>query len=103
GAATLTAFTAASIAQTMSLFPKLPLNWIIVGGGARNPTLTALLAHDVSPAKVEIGSEIGMTGDAIEAQAFAYLAARSLQGLPLTYPGTTGVKTPLTGGVLVRP
>lgn len=103
GAATLTALTAASIAQTVSLFPKLPTSWIVVGGGVHNPTLMQMLARMISPASLERASEIGLSGDAIEAQAFAYLAVRSLKGLPLTYPGTTGIKTPLTGGVLARP
>ncbi|NGX94218.1 MAG: anhydro-N-acetylmuramic acid kinase, partial [Candidatus Afipia apatlaquensis] len=49
------------------------------------------------------GSDLGWSGDAIEAQAFAYMAVRSLKGLPLTFPGTTGVTLPLTGGVLAKP
>ncbi|MNY71085.1 anhydro-N-acetylmuramic acid kinase [compost metagenome] len=46
--------------------------------------------------------QAGFDGDAMEAEAWAYLAVRSLKGLPLTYPGTTGVNEPVTGGVLVR-
>jgi anhydro-N-acetylmuramic acid kinase len=46
---------------------------------------------------------IGWSAEFLEAQAFAYLAVRSLKGLPLTFPGTTGVPAPTTGGVLARP
>jgi anhydro-N-acetylmuramic acid kinase len=102
GAATLTAFTAASIAHVMEWLPRVPQNWIVVGGGANNPTLMAMLRKQLAPANVRTGHELGWSGDAIEAQAFAYLAVRSLKRLPLTYPGTTGVRTPITGGVLVE-
>lgn len=102
-AATLTAFTAASIARIVEALPKAPLRWIVVGGGARNPTLMRMLAERLAPASVLRGADCGWADDAIEAQAFAYLAVRSLKGLPLTFPGTTGVASPLTGGVLARP
>ncbi|MGN6284841.1 MAG: anhydro-N-acetylmuramic acid kinase [Afipia sp.] len=103
GAATLTAFTAASIAKIADVLPKPPSNWIVVGGGANNPTLMAMLADRLARASVMRGSDLGWMGDAIEAQAFAYLAVRSLQSLPLTFPGTTGVLQPLTGGSLAKP
>jgi len=48
------------------------------------------------------GAGLGWDGDALEAQAFAFLAVRSLKGLPLSFPGTTGVPRPMTGGVLHR-
>lgn len=103
GAATLTAFTAASIAMIALALPKLPASWTVVGGGASNPTLMRMLAERLAPAAVMCGSDLGWSGDAIEAQAFAYMAVRSLKGLPLTFPGTTGVAAPLTGGVLAKP
>ena len=99
GAATLTGFTAQSIARVAQLLPKLPRSWIVVGGGANNPTLLKMLADAVAPVSVVTGNSLGWSGDAIEAQAFAFLAVRSLEKLPLTYPGTTGVSAPLTGGV----
>ena len=46
---------------------------------------------------------LGWNGDAIEAEGFAYMAVRSLKGLPISFPGTTGVKRPMTGGVLHQP
>lgn len=103
GAATLTAFTAASIAMIAPALPKLPANWIVVGGGASNPTLMRMLGQRVAPASLMRGTDLGWSGDAVEAQAFAYMAVRSLKGLPLTFPGTTGVTAPLTGGVLAKP
>jgi anhydro-N-acetylmuramic acid kinase len=61
------------------------------------------LAERLAPAQVVGGDSVGWNSDALEAQAFAYLAARHLRGLPLTFPTTTGVKAPMQGGVLVRP
>lgn len=101
GAATLTAFTATSIAAARAHFPKQPAMWIVSGGGRRNKTLMAMLAERVEAAVAPIEAT-GHDGDAIEAEAWAFLAVRSLRKLPITYPGTTGVKRPLTAGVLAR-
>jgi anhydro-N-acetylmuramic acid kinase len=103
GAATLTAFTAASIARIVERLPTPPKSWIVAGGGANNPTLMRMLGLGLAPATVETANGLGWQGDAIEAQAFAFLAVRSLKGLPLTFPGTTGVARPMTGGVLAKP
>lgn len=103
GAATLTAFSAASIAMIAAALPKIPASWIVIGGGANNPTLMRMLTERLAPAAVLRGNDLGWSGDAIEAQAFAYMAVRSVIGLPLTFPGTTGVPAPLTGGVLAKP
>jgi anhydro-N-acetylmuramic acid kinase len=103
GAATLTAISAAAIAAARLLLPRAPASWIVAGGGTRNPTLMRMLAERLAPASVETADKVGWSADALEAQAFAYLAVRSLRALPLTFPGTTGVASPLTGGVLARP
>ena len=103
GAATLTALTAAAVARIVPHLPRPPKTWIVAGGGARNPTLMRMLAERLAPARVETAHEAGWSIDSLEAQAFAFLAVRSLRGLPITFPGTTGVAQPLTGGVLVRP
>ncbi|MBN9040204.1 MAG: anhydro-N-acetylmuramic acid kinase [Rhizobiales bacterium 62-47] len=103
GAATLTAFTAASIARIVPLLPKPPRSWIVVGGGARNLTMLRMLRDRLAPATVESGDALGWPADAIEAQAFGFLAARGLKGLPLSYPTTTGVPIPMTGGIMVLP
>jgi anhydro-N-acetylmuramic acid kinase len=103
GAATLTAFTAEAIARIVPLLPKEPRSWIIAGGGARNLTMLRMLRDRLEPATVEAADALGWSGDAIEAQAFGFLAARGLKGLPLSYPATTGVPIPMTGGVIARP
>ncbi len=103
GAATLTALTAAAVARVVPHLPHPPATWIVAGGGARNPTLMRMLTERLAPARIETAHEAGWSIDSLEAQAFAYLAVRSLRGLPLTFPGTTGVKEPLTGGVVARP
>jgi anhydro-N-acetylmuramic acid kinase len=103
GAATLTAFTAAAVAAVVPLLPQAPRSWIIAGGGARNTTLMRMLAQRLAPATVEAAQSLGWSSDAIEAQAFAYLAVRSLNGLPISFPGTTGAPRAMTGGVVARP
>ena len=101
GAATLTAFTAAAIARAREQFPEEPLLWVMCGGGRRNRTLMTMLAARVESA-VAPAEAAGFDGDAVEAEAWAYLAVRSLRGLPITFPGTTGVPAPMPGGVLVH-
>ena len=103
GAATLTALTAAAIARIVPLLPKPPRSWIVAGGGARNHTMLRMLRERLAPATVEAADALGWSADAIEAQAFGFLAARGLKGLPLSYPATTGVPIPMTGGVIARP
>ena len=103
GAATLTAFTAEAIARIVPHLPKEPRSWIVAGGGARNLTLLRMLRERLDPATVEAADALGWSADAIEAQAFGFLAARGLKGLPLSYPATTGVPIPMTGGVIARP
>jgi len=103
GAATLTALTAASVARILPLLPRVPKSWIVSGGGARNPTLMRMLVERLAPARVQTADDAGWSIDALEAQAFAYLAVRSLRGLPISLPTTTGVPRPLCGGVLVEP
>jgi anhydro-N-acetylmuramic acid kinase len=102
GAATLSAFTVASVEMAQKHFPAKPRRWLVCGGGRRNPVLMnglrRCLAAPVDPVDV-----VGWDGDALEAQAFAFLAVRSLMDLPLTWPGTTGVSQPATGGRLHRP
>jgi anhydro-N-acetylmuramic acid kinase len=98
GAATLTALTAASIARAREHMSEEPAMWVICGGGRRNRTLMRMIAERVHNAVVP-AEAVGFDGDALEAEAWAYLAVRSLRGLPLTFPGTTGVAKPLTGGV----
>lgn len=102
GAATLTAFTAATIAAGFQHLPQPPIQLIAVGGGAHNPTLLAMLRQRTGVPVTPAG-DIGWSGDFIEAQAFAFMAVRALERRPITFPGTTGVPRPMTGGRIARP
>lgn len=97
GAATLAAFTVEAVIRAQEHFPARPERWLVTGGGRHNATLMRLLADGlgVSVAPVE---DAGWDGDGLEAEAFAFLAVRALKGAPLTWPETTGVSEPLSGG-----
>ncbi len=100
-AATLTAFTAASVARLVPHLAARPEVWVVCGGGARNPTMMRMLAERLGTTVIDADS-LGWSADAMEAEAFAYLAVRTLRGLPLSFPGTTGVRVPTKGGVIAR-
>lgn len=102
GAATLAAFTAATISSARAFLPQPPRRWLLAGGGRHNGVLTALIAEAVA-APVAPVEAVGWRGDALEAEAFAFLAVRALKGLPLSLPGTTGVPAPQPGGRLWLP
>jgi anhydro-N-acetylmuramic acid kinase len=101
GAATLTEMTAAAVAAARDHFPRPAREFLVCGGGRHNPAMTAALARRLG-VKVRPVEAVGWDGDALEAQAFAYLAIRSIKGLPLSLPTTTGVPRPMTGGTLFR-
>ena len=101
GAATLTAFTAETVRLALQHMPVPPRQWFVAGGGRHNATLMRMLAERLGD--VRSVDTLGWNGDAVEAEGFAYMAVRSLRGLPISFPGTTGVATPLTGGVLCQP
>ena len=102
GAATLTAFTAAAIAKSQEHLPQVPHCWIICGGGRHNPVLMSELRARLKQ-KVMTAEDAGWRGDFLEAEAFAYLAVRSIRHLPLSLPSTTGVPHPMPGGRLHQP
>ena len=102
GAATLTAFTAGAVAAALTHCPARPQRIYVAGGGRHNPTLMKLLEQYCGVAVASV-DDLGWDGDAVEAQGFAYLAVRSLRGLPLTFPGTTGIYAPATGGRIASP
>ena len=97
GAATLTELTAAAVAAGRCHFPAPAREWLVCGGGRRNPALMAALARRLGVPVRPVEAE-GWDGDALEAQAFAYLAVRSAAGLPLSLPTTTGAPRPMPGG-----
>lgn len=102
GAATLTAFTAEAVRSAVPLLPGAPALWVVCGGGRHNRSLMAALEERL-PGEVAAAEAFGFDGDAVEAEAFAYLAIRAERGLPLSFPGTTGVPKPVCGGVIHRP
>lgn len=99
GAATLAAFTAAAAARAARHFPAPARRWLVCGGGRRNPAIMAALQRELAVPVAPVEA-VGWNGDALEAEAFAYLAVRALARLPLTVPGTTGCRRPVTGGAL---
>jgi anhydro-N-acetylmuramic acid kinase len=101
GAATLTEMTAAAVAASRAHFPRPAREFMVTGGGGHNPAMMAALARLLSVPVRPVGA-VGWDGDALEAQAFAYLAIRSRRGLPLSLPTTTGVPRPICGGRLFR-
>ena len=102
GAATLTAFTAASVTEAIDRLPARPKRLIVAGGGRHNPVLLRMIG-DRCGLRPEPSDALGWNGDAMEAEGFAYMAVRTLRGLPISFPGTTGVAAPLAGGVISRP
>ena len=97
GAALLTAFAAAAVGKALDRLPQRPLTVFVSGGGRHNPTLMAMLAARAGVAAVA-ADQLGWRGDAVEAECFAFLAVRVLAGLPISFPSTTGVPEPMTGG-----
>ncbi|HVW73669.1 MAG TPA: anhydro-N-acetylmuramic acid kinase [Rhizomicrobium sp.] len=101
GAATLTAFTAEAVAHAVQALPEAPRTWVLCGGGRHNKTLGHELDRRLGGC--HLAEDFGFRGDFVEAEAIAFLAARSVRGLPITFPGTTGTPRPTTGGKLYRP
>ena len=102
GAATLTALTAQYIDAAQAHMPSPPSRWLVCGGGRRNPVMMGMVAKRLD-APVEAVEKVGLNGDMLEAQAFAYLAVRALRGLPLSATSTTACKTAVTGGRISAP
>jgi anhydro-N-acetylmuramic acid kinase len=100
GAATLAAFTVAAV--SLAPLPGAPRRWLVCGGGRHNPTIMRGLASRLG-VPVDPVEALGWNGDALEAQCFGFLAARVVNGLPLSFPHTTGVASPTTGGAFCDP
>lgn len=100
-AATLTAFTVEAVHLASRQLPEPPGRWLVCGGGRHNPTLMRALSGRIGD--VRNIDDIGLRGDFIEAEAMAFLAARAARRLPITFPGTTGIAAPATGGRRFEP
>ena len=96
--ATLMAFSVRAIARALDHAKEKPARWIVAGGGARNGAMLETLRRELQ-AHVTDAEAVGWSSGYLEAQAFGFLAVRSLRRLPLTYPTTTGVREPMCGGV----
>jgi len=101
GAATLTAFTAAAVGRALDLLPQRPERIVVCGGGRKNPTMMRELARRTG-ARIMPAEDAGLRGDAVEAECFAFLAIRAMRAMPYSYPLTTGVSEPQTGGRIAR-
>lgn len=96
-AASLAAVTAAAVAASVRWMPEPPDRWLVAGGGRLNAAIMAQVSQRTN-APVEAVEAVGLNGDFLEAQAFAYLAARVVRGLPTSFPSTTGARVPVCGG-----
>lgn len=105
GARTLAAVSAEAVLKSVGQLPQAPKLWIVCGGGRKNPHIVADLRAGAQRLGAEaiVAEDAGLKGDFTEAEAWGFLAVRSLRGLPLTFPTTTGCREPVTGGVLARP
>ncbi len=99
--ATLVAFTVEAVVAGLALAAEPPQVLVVSGGGRSNSELMRMLASR-APCRVVAAEAVGWRGDALEAEAFAYLAARTLNDLPISFPTTTGVSQPMTGGTIAR-
>jgi anhydro-N-acetylmuramic acid kinase len=102
GAATLTALTVGGIVTALRQLPMMIDQILVCGGGRHNKTIIKNLANQTN-IPVRMVDELGWDGDVVEAQAFAYLAARVMAGLPISFPGTTGCPSPMQGGRIATP
>ena len=105
GARTLAAVSAEAILAAVDHMPQQPALWVVCGGGRKNPHIMRDLRDGAlrKNAAVILAEDAGLNGDAMEAEAWAYLAVRAQHGLPLTFPTTTGCVRPVSGGVVALP
>jgi anhydro-N-acetylmuramic acid kinase len=101
GVATLTAFSAAGVALAMQHLPEMPREILVAGGGRHNATLLAMIEAGTG-LPVRNVDDLGWNGDALEAEAFAYMAVRAMKYDPISFPGTTGAPRDMAGGVINR-
>ena len=100
GAATITDFTAKLITDGMNFVRGN--KWLVCGGGRKNEYLLEKIRNNFEKIEIDIIDKYEVDGDFIESQAFAFLAIRSLEGMPISFPSTTRCKASVTGGVIVE-
>ena len=106
GAATITDLTAKFIADGMSYIHQKKhshlFKWLVCGGGRKNKFLIERIKNNFEKLNIDPIEKYNIDGDFVESQAFAFLAIRSLEGMPISFPTTTRCKNSLTGGVIVE-
>jgi anhydro-N-acetylmuramic acid kinase len=107
GVKTLTDFTASIIGEELSLFFKNSKEKIhdilLCGGGRKNKVLLKRIKENLSSdINFKFIDDYKINGDFVESQAFAYLAIRSIQQLPISFPNTTGCNSSCTGGQIFK-
>ena len=103
GAATLTAFIGEALAEAIKFLPTKPEILILTGGGTFNPTLVLDIKKRLPHIRIETAAEFGWDKNTLSAWGYGFLAVRSLFGLPISYPATTGVSEPVSGGLMHMP
>ena len=102
----MTELTAKLIANGISHVNKMneqsTNNWIVCGGGRKNQFLIENIKNNFEKLNIDTIEKYKIDGDFVESQAFAFLAIRSLEGMPISFPTTTRCKQALTGGVVVK-
>lgn len=99
GAATATAFVAEALCYSICLYlPEIPKKVVICGKGAMNPTLVRFIRQRLPSVEVIVCREDGVFPETINAEVCAFLSARAIYSLPITFPSTTGVSEPMSGG-----
>ena len=106
GAATITDFTAKLISDGMSFILRknkpLESKWLVCGGGRKNEYLLECIKNNFEKINIDLIDKYEINGDYIESQAFAFLAIRSVEGLPISFPSTTRCNVASTGGISVE-
>ncbi len=106
GASTITDFTAKLIADGMNYVHNKDQNfdckWLVCGGGRKNKYLLEEIKNNFKKLNIDLIDKYEVDGDFIESQAFAFLAIRSLRGMPISFPTTTRCEKSITGGVIVK-
>ena len=100
GAATITNFTAKLISDGMNFVNGN--KWLVCGGGRKNKYLLENIKNNLKESDINLIDKYEIDGDFIESQAFAFLAIRSLEGMPISFPSTTRCKESITGGIIVE-
>ena len=99
--ATLAEFTVETVAIGIDRLPKKVNNILVTGGGCKNVHLMKRLKERLK-INFTYESQLGLDFNYVEAELIAYLSARSIYKLPFTFPSTTGVSKPLSGGKMYK-